>query len=105
MLRRGPLRLRVRAGPGPRHRRWVWVSLALSGLAGLWRLLSRPPEPWVIWLGIGIAVAVTVAFVVLKVGFPHLIADERRNSRVFLVLAAIFIVAVLAYALINFEQP
>ena len=85
--------------------RWVWISIALSGLVGLWRLLTRPTEPWVLWLGIGFAVVITLVLVIMKVGFPHLVADEQRNGRVFLALAAIWVLAVVAYALINFEEP
>jgi hypothetical protein len=81
----------------------VWVSIALSGLAGLLHLQDRETEPWVMWLGIGSAVAVTVVVLILKFGFPHLVADERRNGRVFLALAAIWMVFAVAYALINFE--
>jgi hypothetical protein len=81
----------------------VWVSIALSGLAGLLQLQDRKTEPWAMWLGIGIAVVVTVVVVILKFGFPHLVADEQRNGRVFLVLAAIWMVAAVAYALISFE--
>jgi hypothetical protein len=79
------------------------VSLALSGLAGLLQLQRRETEPWVVWLGIGIAAAVAAVVLILKFRFPHLIADERRNGRVFLALFAIWMTAVLVYALINFE--
>jgi hypothetical protein len=79
------------------------VSIALSGLAGLLQLQRRETEPWVVWLGIGIAAAVVIVVLTLRFRFPHLIADERRNGRVFLALFAIWMVAVVAYALINFE--
>jgi hypothetical protein len=81
----------------------VWVSIALAGFASLLQLRDRDTEPWAMWLGIGIAVVVTVVLVILKVGFPRLVADEQRNGRVFLALAAIGMVAVVAYALTNFE--
>ena len=83
--------------------RWVWAALALSGLSSLLSILGRRSEPWVLWLGIGIAAATVVVVLILIFGFPHLVADEGRNSRVFLAIAAIGMVAVAIYAVLNLE--
>ena len=77
--------------------------MALSGLGGLLSILERRSEPWVLWLGIAIAAGALVVVLVLTLGFPQLVADERRNGRVFLALAAIWIIAVAIFAVLNFE--
>ena len=77
--------------------------MALSGLASALTLLERDTDPWVTWLGVGVAVGIAVVLLTLRFGFPHLVADERRNGRVFLALFAIWMVAVVTYALLKVE--
>ena len=77
--------------------------MALSGLAGLLRILEGRSQPWVLWLGLEVAAGVTALMLILKFGFPHLVADERRNSRVFLTVSAVFLAAVVIYGILTME--
>jgi hypothetical protein len=77
----------------------MWLALAVSAVAGVARVarvVSRPGfEPEELVFPAAITLAITAAILVLRFGFPQAVSDPERNSRVFFILSAALLLAIL----------
>jgi hypothetical protein len=74
----------------------MWLAVAASAVAGVARVVSRPDlEPGDLVLPAVLTAAIAAAILVLRFGFPQLVSDPERNTRVFFILSAALLLAIL----------
>jgi hypothetical protein len=74
----------------------MWLAVAASAIAGVASMVSRPDfDLGDLVLPTAVAVAITAVILVLRFGFPHAVSDPARNTRVFFVLSAALLLAIL----------
>ena len=84
--------------------RWVWIGVGLSALLGLLRLWSRDVElvallPWLVIVGVAL-----FGLIALRLGFPHLTENQRRNSIVYVGFGVVLIVSILIFGILNMDR-
>jgi hypothetical protein len=73
----------------------MWLAVAVSAVAGVANMVSRPDfKLGDLVLPTAIAAAITAVILVLRFGFPQAVSDPARNTRVFFVLSAALLLAI-----------